>query len=109
MHYSTAEALSGTAAFGHGASALGRGVQVISPLRRHQHVRLHTRAQHVADYFATRPGTPQRIRIRGAGEVEVRVGRARLYVCSHRTKRFIVAIKYAGEEPYRSLMASDLT
>ena len=34
---------------------------------------------------------------------------ARLSVCSHKTKRFIVAIKYEEEETYRSLMASDLT
>ena len=34
---------------------------------------------------------------------------ARLYVCAHKTKRFIVAITYAEEETYRSLMASDLT
>jgi len=37
------------------------------------------------------------------------VGRARLYVCSHHTKRFIVAIKYEGEETSRYLMASALT
>ncbi len=36
------------------------------------------------------------------------VGSARLYVCAHKTKRFIVAIKYAEEETYRSLIASDL-
>jgi hypothetical protein len=29
------------------------------------------------------------------------VGRALLYLCSHRTKRLIVAIKYEGEETYR--------
>jgi hypothetical protein len=28
------------------------------------------------------------------------VGSARLYVCAHKTKRFIVAIKYAEEETY---------
>jgi hypothetical protein len=32
-----------------------------------------------------------------------------LYVCSHQTKRFIVAIKYAEEETYRYLIASDLS
>ena len=37
------------------------------------------------------------------------VGSARLYVCSHKTKRFIVAINYAEEETYRSLIASDLS
>jgi hypothetical protein len=36
------------------------------------------------------------------------VGSARLYVCAHTTKRFIVAIKYEEEETYRSLIASAL-
>ena len=63
----------------------------------------------MADYFATHPGTPHAIRIRGGEEVMVWVNSARLYVCSHHTKRFIVAIKYAEEETYRYLMAADLT
>ena len=37
------------------------------------------------------------------------VSSARLYVCSHKTKRFIVAIKYEEEETSRSLIASDLS
>jgi len=32
-----------------------------------------------------------------------------LYVCAHKTKRFIVAIKYAEEETSRYLIASDLS
>jgi hypothetical protein len=32
-----------------------------------------------------------------------------MYVCSHKTKRFIVAIKYEEEETYRYLIASDLS
>jgi hypothetical protein len=68
-----------------------------------------TRDQHVADYFATHPGTPYSICIRGGTEVVAMVGSARLYVCAHKTKRFIVAIKYAEEESYRYLIASDLS
>ncbi|MGH8063823.1 MAG: IS701 family transposase [Candidatus Entotheonellia bacterium] len=108
-HCITADALDGTATFVDGAAALFGGVQVISPIRSHQKVRLHTRDQHVADYCATPPGTPQPIRIRGGEEVIARVGSARLDVCSHHTKRFIVAITYEDEETYRDLMASDLT
>ena len=37
------------------------------------------------------------------------VGSARWYVCAHKTKRFIVAIKYDEEETYRYLIASDLS
>ena len=109
MHCITADALYGTAPFVDGASAMFGGVQVISQRRSNQKVRVQKREQHVADYFATHPGTPQTIRIRGGQEVIAIVGSARLYVSSHKTKRFVVALKYEGEDTYRSLIASDLT
>jgi hypothetical protein len=37
------------------------------------------------------------------------VSSARLYVCSHKTKHFVVAMKYEHEQAYRYLIASDLT
>jgi hypothetical protein len=88
-----ADALYGTAPFVDGASALVGGVQVISQIRRHQPLRIGKREQPVAAYFASHPGTPHRLRIRGGEVVVATVGRARLYVCSHHTKRWIVAIK----------------
>ena len=109
IHAVMADALYGTATFVDGASALFRGVQVISQIRSNQNIRVGQRHQHVADYFATHPGTPYSIRIRGGVEVVAMVGSARLYVCAHKTKRFIVAIKYAEEETSRSLIASDLS
>jgi hypothetical protein len=109
VHCITADALYGTAPFVDGASAMFGGVQVISQIRSNQKVRVHKREQHVADYFATHPGTPHTIRIRGGEEVSAIVGSARLYVCSHKTKRFVVALKYEGEETYRYLIASDLS
>jgi hypothetical protein len=65
IHAVLADALSGTATFVDGASALFRGGQVIAQLRRNQNIRVGKRAQPVADYFATHPGTPYSIRIRG--------------------------------------------
>ena len=109
VHCITADALYGTAPFVDGASAMFGGVQVISQIRSNQKVRVQKREQHVADYFATHPGTPQTIRIRGGQEVIAIVGSARLYVSSHKTKRFVVALKYEGKETSRSLIASDLT
>jgi hypothetical protein len=109
VHCIAADALYGTAPFVDSASALFGGVQVISQARSNQHVRLHQRTQPLAAYFATHPGIPQTIRIRGGDERVAMVRSARLYVCSHKTKRFIVAIKYDEEETYRYLMASDLT
>jgi hypothetical protein len=84
-------------------------VQVIAQIRSHQNVRVHKRDQHVAAYFATHPGTPHTIRIRGGAEVIAIVGSARLYVCAHQTNRFVVALKYEDEETSRYLMASDLS
>jgi hypothetical protein len=92
-----------------GAAVLGGGVPVSSPRRSHQNVRGHKRAQQVADSCATHPGTPHTIRIRGGDEVIAIVGSARLSGCSHKTKRFVVALQYEGEETYRSLSASDLS
>jgi hypothetical protein len=109
VHCITVDALYGTAPFVDGASALFGGVQVISQIRHTQNIRVYQHEQHVADYFATHPGTPHTIRIRGGEEVVALIGSARLYVCSHKTKRFIVAIKYESEETYRYLMAADLT
>src|SRR6476661_465784 len=109
VHCIVADALYGTGAFVDEASAIFGGVQVLSQIRSNQNIRAGTREQHVADYFATHPGTPHTIRIRGGEEVVVWVSSARLYVCSHQTKRFIVALKYAEEETYRSLSASDLS
>jgi hypothetical protein len=88
----TADALYGPAPFVDGASAMVGGVQVISPIRSNQKVRLPKREQNVSDSCATHPGTPHSIRIRGGQEVVAIVGSARLYVCAHKTKRFVVAL-----------------
>ena len=109
VHCIAADALYGTGSFVDEASAMFGGVQVLSQIRSNQNIRAGTREQHVADYFATHPGTPHAIRIRGGEEVVVWVSSARLYVCSHQTKRFIVAIKYEEEETYRYLIASELS
>ena len=109
VHGNMADALDGTATCVDGASALCGGVQGLAHIRSNQTMRAGKRAQHVADSFATHPGTPQRLRIRGGQEVVATGGSARFYVCSHRTKRCIVAIKYAEEESDRSLSASDLS
>jgi hypothetical protein len=94
VHCIVADALYGTSTFVDTASAIFHGVQVISQVRSNQKIRVYTHEQHVADYFATHPGTPQKIRIRGGDEIVAIVGSARVYVCAHHTKRFIIALKY---------------
>ena len=81
----------------------------MSPGRRHQHLRAHTRAQPGADDVATHPGTPPTIRLRGGEEVGALVARARWSLGAPHTTRFLLALQDAGEERSRDLLASDLT
>jgi hypothetical protein len=63
----------------------------------------------VAQYFLKQAGVPQSFRIRGDKEITAIVGSARLHVCSHGRKLFVIALKYEGEEEYRFIIASDLS
>ena len=93
VHGIAAEALYGPGACVEAASARFEGGQVLAPIRRTQPMRVGQRAQPVADYFATPPGTPHTLRSRGGAERVALVGSARLDVCAHQTQRCIVAIK----------------
>jgi hypothetical protein len=104
-----ADALYGTAYFVDAASAIFGGVQVISQLRRNQSVRYRQRTLSVQQYFERYPGVPHTLRIRGGRDVHAQVGSARLYVGAHGKKRFVIALKYAGEEDYRYRLASERT
>ena len=75
-HGIMADARYGTATFVDAAAASFGGVQVIAPIRSNQNLRVGKREQHVADYLATQPGTPQPLRIRGGQERVATVGSA---------------------------------
>ena len=85
------------------------GVQVISQLRSNQTVRFRNRTLSLTQYFACYPGVAQPVRVRGGKEVTVIVSSARLLICAHGKKRFVIALKCEGETDYRYLVASDLT
>ena len=95
----TADALDGPAPLVATASALCGGVQGIAQIRRNQTVRVQKREHPVAAYCAAHPGTPHAIRLRGGARGVAWVSSARLSVCSHKTQRFVVAIKDEGAEP----------
>ena len=103
-----ADALYGSGWFMNRAAAVFR-TQTISQLSKSQKIRFRNREMSVAPYFATYPGVEITLRIRGWKEVKVVLGSARLYVNAHKQKRFVVALKYEGEEEYRYLVASDLS
>ncbi|MBK7001915.1 MAG: transposase [Rhodoferax sp.] len=104
-----ADALYGTKSFMDAAASLSGCRQVVSELKSDQNVVSRNRKQHVRDYFAKRHGCAQRIRVRGGQEIEVIVESARLHVCAHEKKRFVIALKYPGETEYRYLVATDLS
>ena len=111
---SEVKAILADALYGHGwfmnrAAEVFAGTQTISQLHKTQKVRFCNREMAVAQYFAIYPGIEIALRIRGFKEVKVVLGSARLHVKAHEQKRFVVALKYEGEEEYRYLVASDMS
>jgi len=104
-----ADALYGTKDFVDQTSALFKGAQVISQIRENQLVRFRNRNRTVKDYFEAFPGTEQTMQVRGGEQIKVTAGSARLHVHAHGKKRFVIALKYEGEDQYRYIIASDLS
>ncbi len=104
-----ADALYGTKTFLNEASSVFKGVQVVSQIKKNQNIKLRGKVKSVQQYFTSHPGIEQTITIRGGKKQKATVGAARLHVCSHDQKRFIVALKYEGEKEYRYLVAKDLS
>lgn len=84
-------------------------IQIISQIKLSQNIRYRNREVCAKTFFSSYSCVSQKICIRGGEEVNAVIGSARLYVCSHKTKLFVIALKYEGEEDYRYLVASDLT
>lgn len=104
-----ADALYGTGIFFNGASKIYPNVQIISQIKKTQNVLFRNRKMSVAQYFLKQTGVPQSFQIRGDKEITAIVGSARLHVCSHGRKLFVIALKYEDEEEYRFIIASDLS
>lgn len=104
-----ADNLYGTDTFMEQASAVFGGIQIISKLKKSQNLRFQGHKMKMATFFTRYPGVKQRIQIRGGDEVTVWVSSARVHVCAHGKKRFVVAVKYEGEDDYRYLVASDMS
>ncbi|MDJ0593418.1 MAG: transposase [Pleurocapsa sp. MO_226.B13] len=104
-----ADALYGQQSFMDAASALFDGCQVVSQLRNNQNIRYRNRKYQVSSYFAKFQGISRSISIRGQEPLNAMVASARLEVCAHAKKRFVIALKYPGEKEYRYLVATDLS
>ena len=104
-----ADALYGTKEFMDRSSKIFGGIQVISQIRSNQIVRFRGKNWTVEDYFTAFPGTEQCITVRGDKQMIVNIGSARLHLQAHSKKRFIIALKYEGEDEYRYIIAFDLS
>ncbi len=104
-----ADALYGATTFVNDAKVLFDGVQVISQLRNNQNIRSRNRTLSIEKYFRRHPDVSVKLRVRGGKEIPAFIKSARLYVCSHGMKRFVIAVKYEEETEYRYLFASDLS
>ncbi len=105
-----ADALYGESKFMNQASKIFGGVQVISQLSKNQNIWDRGTKKTVALYFnSINKGVNQTICIRGGEKIMLTVSSARLKVDAHGVKRFVIALKYEGEEDYRYLVATNLS
>ena len=104
-----ADALYGTGAFMDSTSEMFPGTQVVSQLRTNQLVRIYGKWVSLKTYFSRHSGVETDLVVRGASSKKVTMLGHRLHVKAHGKKRFIIALKYEGEDEYRFIVASNLT
>lgn len=104
-----ADALYNPASFVNTAQELFPGAQIISQLRSNQNIKSRNRILPVEEYFRRHPDVSFKLQVRGGEKINTFVKSARIHVCSHKVKRFVIAVKYEDETAYRYLFASDLS
>ncbi len=105
-----AGALYGEAVFMGKAAQIFGLAQVISQLRENQDIGYEGKKRKLKDYFdAINQGVAITLRVRGGEAVKATASSARLKVTAHGKKRFVVALKYEGEDDCRYLVATDMT
>jgi hypothetical protein len=109
IHAVLADAAYSSADFMDRASATMGGVQVVSELRCNQKVRSSNgKILPLTKRFSCN-GVPTPLTIRGGDTQMAVIDSARLHVCSHGKKRFVIALRYEGEKDYRYLVASQMS
>ena len=103
-----ADALYGTGDFMDRVEQI-TGAQVISQIRSNQIVSSRNSKARVDAMFARQKGVESTLTVRGSKEQQVTMLSARLFVKAHNKRRFVIALKYQGEEEYRYLIASNLS
>ncbi len=105
-----ADALYGEAGFMNEASGIVDTGQVISQLHENQIIEYKGKKWNLKQYFnLINKGVAVTLRVRGGQDVKATVSSARLNVTAHGKKRFVIALKYKGENDYRYLVATNMT
>jgi len=91
------------------ASAIFDGTQVISQLRHNQMTKLQSKERTIRSYFNSFPGVTRLLPIRFGEQQLVILGGGRLWVKAHQKKRYVIALRYQGEQEDRYLVATDMT
>jgi hypothetical protein len=104
-----ADALYGCSSFMKQAQEICGTAQIVSELRSNQLVQSKGRYVSLKTYFARQRGVNTHLRVRGQADQPVVMLAARLIVKAHGKRRFVIALRYQGEEQYRFLVASNLS
>jgi len=104
------DALYGNSKFMDKASNIFLNVQVISQLHKNQNISYKGKTKNLEKYFnSINKGYALGICVRGDKKITAIVSSARLKVNAHGKKRFVIALKYEGEENYRYLVATNMS
>lgn len=104
-----ADALYGHAVFIDSVLKIWPEAQVISQLKKNQKLCFGKNKVSCEEHFASYGGWEHKINIRGRTAQTVLAGGGRLYVPSHKQKRFVIGLKYEGALKYRYLVAANLS
>jgi hypothetical protein len=104
-----ADAFYSDGAFMEETSNTFNGVQVISQLRHNQITRQQNKEKTIRAYFNAYPGVTKALPIRFGKSQTVILGGARLWVKAHQKRRYVIALRYEGEQEDRYIVATNMT
>jgi hypothetical protein len=91
------------------ASSIFNGAQVISQLRHNQITKQQNKEKTIRAYFNAYPGIAKALPIRFGECQTVIMGGARLWVKAHQKRRYVIALRYEGEQEDRYIVATNMT
>lgn len=104
-----ADAFYSDGAFMDEASSIFNGIQVISQLRHNQITKQQSKEKTIRAYFNAYPSLVKTLPIRFGESQTILLNGARLWVKAHQKRRYVIALRYEGEQEDRYIVATDMT